>query len=105
MGKVKEFKQKEKDPYVEAMECRANMHENARVWKAVCALSEYLNDGDYTYDEFLAITSIIDHYTHHQAELEEHITKYENKDDPDFEDYYIDIDEEDGQWFHIPSIG
>lgn len=115
--KVYKFKEKEniqkKDQFVMNMECLHNMKHDARIWTLVHIISEVLNQNNVTYDEFIEIISNIDHFTHHQAELQAHLDiidyKHDNdidlEDEIDEEEFEIDIDDDDGIWFGIPVIG
>ena len=103
MSKVYKFKKN--DEIEGLMEIQNTELRSSRIWKAVNIISDYLSDEDITYDEFVCICDIIDEYTRRQALIEANLMERENPDDPEFEDFEIDLDEEDGGWFTIPYIG
>lgn len=78
----------------EIAECMQVMEYKVAVWSTVKVISNYLNDNEITYDQFLDAVALIDHYTHHEAELMSCEVDEE-----------IDLNGEDGGWFTIPAIG
>lgn len=77
----------------EISERMKTMEDNAAVWTMVKIISSILSENQITYDQFLAITELIDCYTHSEAEIMASLDEEE-----------IDIDDEDGEWFVIPEI-
>ena len=112
--KVYKFKENDKEELFQAsMQCMHNMDHDARIWTLVHIISSVLSDNNVTYDEFYEIISAIDHYTHHYAEFQQHIDVLSYKreegidieDEIDEEEFEIDLNGEDGEWFEIPVIG
>ena len=109
-----------KDYFKEAMQCKFEMKSQALIWSMVKQISKLLNENMVSYDEFQEIFSIIDHYTHHEAEWVQHENEiryksdnkinmkedldYDEVDPEDLEWIIVDIDECDGEWFIIPEI-
>ena len=77
----------------EITECMQDMENKVAVWSTVKVISNYLNDNEITYDQFMDAVALIDHYTHHEAEVMSEIDEEK-----------IDIDGDDGEWFIIPAI-
>ena len=108
-----------KKDFQESMECRADMKHQALVWSTAKEVSRLLHENNVSYDEFLEVVALIDHYTHHEAELQQYrneneykidhgmrITEELNYDDVDPDDLewiIVDIDDCDGN-FIIPAI-
>lgn len=82
-----------KNKIKEVSTCMRDMENKASIWTMVKIISKILNDNEITYEQFIDIVVLIDHYTHNEAEMIS-----------DLDEEKIDIDEEDGEWFVIPAI-
>ena len=78
----------------ETANCMQSMDNNATVWSMVKAISHAMSEEGVTYQQFVDIFGLIDHYAHHEAELMSEDTESN-----------IDLDGEDGEWYEIPAIG
>lgn len=91
----KERKMNNKEQLRQAFDCMNEMDNEAKVWNAVKVITAFLEAENITYGQWMEVVGIVDHYTHHVAEVEA-----QSED----EDFTIDIDDED-MWFPIHSIG
>ena len=94
-----------KKDFQESMECRGDMKHQALIWSMVKEVSKLFNENMVSYDEFLEIVSLIDHYTHHEAELHQYQNemKYKHDHDIDFREEldYEEIESEDLEWIIV----